>query len=56
MKALAYSGTALVPAPMRAVSRHRGAIEHKSRFTPGLQVKVLLESGGEQGALLRWSE
>jgi hypothetical protein len=55
MKALAYSGTALIPALMHAVSRHRGTIEHKSRFTPGLHVKVLLESGVEEGALLRWS-
>ena len=56
MKAVAFSGVALLPAPLRPLPRHGAEIEHTRRFTPGLLVKVLLESGGEEGALLRWAE
>lgn len=55
MKAVAYSGAEMLPAPMRRFPPQGRAIEHKSCFTPGLQIKVLLETGGEEGALLRWS-
>ena len=56
MKAVAHSGTALLPAPPRSFSRLWPAMERQTRFTPGIQVKILLETGGEEGVLLRWSE
>jgi len=56
MKAVAYSGTVMLPPPPRSFSRDDAAIERRSRFTPGIQVKILLETGDEEGVLLRWAE
>ena len=56
MNLVACSEVAPLPVPMRSFSPSSAQIEQKSRFTPGIPVKVLLESGGEHEALLRWSE
>ena len=54
MKAVAYSDARTLPAPLREREDDGVAIEHDGRFTPGLRVKILLETGDERGVLLRW--
>ena len=56
MKVVAYNEARTVPATMRERSHDDMAIEHDGRFTPGIRVKVLLDSGAERGALLRWPQ
>jgi hypothetical protein len=56
MKAVACSEASMLPVPVRSFRDPGKAIEQTIRFTPGILVKVLLESGDEEGALLRWSE